>query len=56
MITHSFTALGMATGLGGAQIGKTVQGLTHYVQGTERPRTFDEWRQMLRTGSAKEKK
>jgi hypothetical protein len=56
MITHSFTALGMATGLGGAQIGKTVQGLTHYEQGTERPRTFDEWRQMLRTGSAKEKK
>jgi hypothetical protein len=52
-ITHLATAIGFASGLGGTQVGKTVTGLRNLLNGSEVPRTFDEYRQQLRTGHKK---
>lgn len=52
-LTHMATALGMATGIGGTQVGKTATGVVGLETGRERPRSFNEYRQMLRTGHTK---
>lgn len=53
-LIHAFTALGFATGLGGAQLGKTSSYLKDRATGAERkPRSFSELRQGLRTGHSK---
>ena len=49
-LTHLMTALGMATGIGGTQVGKTITGVSGAVTGRERPRDLTEYRQLLRTG------
>jgi hypothetical protein len=53
---HSFTALGMLTGVGGSQVGKTGSFVKDLATGRERPRTFNEYRQGLRTGHSKARK
>lgn len=59
-IIHTATALGMATGVGGSQIGKTGSFLRDVARGADVPRNIltetnwqDEWRQGLRTGHSK---
>lgn len=48
-IVHFFTLLGMM-GVGSAQVGRTVQGGVHQIEGTERPRTLEEYRALYRKG------
>jgi len=52
-IKHTADTIGFATGLGGSQIGRTGQFLARVAQGREIPRTQEQWRQGLRTGSMK---
>ena len=52
-MTHFATALGFMTGIGGSQYGRTATGVTGMVTGKDRPRTFNQLRQTLRTGHTK---
>lgn len=52
-IKNTATSIGFLTGVGGAQVGRTGQFLFNVARGRERPRGQAEWRQGLRTGSAK---
>lgn len=52
-IKHTADSIGFATGLATSQVGRTGQFVSRVAQGQERPRTFDQWRQGLRTGSMK---
>jgi hypothetical protein len=53
-LIHAMTALGFATGLGGAQLGKTSSYLKDRFTGAERgPKSWAELRQGLRTGHSK---
>lgn len=50
---HSFSALAALTGVGGAQVGRTANFVKDLTTGQERPRTFNDYRQGLRTGHSK---
>lgn len=52
-IIHTATTLGYATGIGGTQLGKTGSFLNDLRTGREQPRTFNDYRQGLRTGHSK---
>lgn len=52
-MTHAATALGMATGIGGTQYGKTGSFMKDLATGTEKPKGFNEYRQGFRTGHSK---
>jgi hypothetical protein len=53
-LVHTATAIGLATGIGGSQFGRTGSYLKDRATGRERtPRTWDELRQGLRTGHSK---
>lgn len=52
-IKHTADSIGFMTGLGGSQVGRTGQFLANVARGRERPQTFNQWRQGLRTGSMK---
>lgn len=55
-IIHTATALGFATGLGGTQIGRTGSFVRDVATGRDRPKTFNEVRQGLRTGHSQPRK
>ena len=55
-LIHSATALGVLTGVGGTQPGKTLSFMKDMASGKERPQTFNEYRQGLRTGHSKARK
>lgn len=55
-IIHTATALGFATGLGGTQIGRTGSFVKDVITGRDRPKTFNEVRQGLRTGHSQPRK
>lgn len=50
---HAGTALGMATGMGGTQVGKTGSFVKDLLRGSEKNLSFDQLRQGLRTGHSK---
>lgn len=52
-MTDAATFLGFTTGIGGPQMGKTGGFLTDVATGRDRPRTFNEIRQGLRTGHSR---
>jgi hypothetical protein len=52
-IMHTATTIGFLTGLTTAQMGRTGQFAFNVARGQDRPRTFDQWRQGLRTGKSK---
>jgi hypothetical protein len=53
---HLFGTIGMATGFGGDQLGRTLGFGTGYVQGTEKPKDVFEFGHGVRYGHAKERK
>lgn len=55
-LIHTATAIGMLTGIGGTQVGKTGSFIKDLAVSRERPRTFNEYRQGLRTGHSKARK
>ncbi len=52
-MTDLTTGAGFATGIGGPQYGKTLGFITDLITGKETPKTFNEYRQGLRTGHSK---
>jgi hypothetical protein len=55
-IRNTMTAIGFATGVGGTQLGRTGQFGYDVARGADRPRTFNDYRQGLRTGHSKARK
>lgn len=55
-LIHSATTVGVLTGVGGTQPGKTISFLKDLATGREQPRTFNEYRQGLRTGHSQARK
>lgn len=55
-LVHSATTIGILTGVGGSQPGKTVSFLKDLASEQERPRSFNEYRQGLRTGHSQARK
>lgn len=56
MIQHSFSMMGMATGLTSTQQGRWAKAFYNISQGYERPRTRKDWYQVFRYGTMKEPK
>lgn len=52
-IIHTANSIGMLTGIGGSQVGKTGSFLNDLRTGRENPQTFNQLRQGLRTGHSK---
>lgn len=55
-LIHTATALGVLTGVGGTQVGKTGSFVKDLATGQERPQGFNAYRQGLRTGHSKARK